>query len=322
MELHRTGIREIRIRDFRGIPELALSFIGLNDEPTQISVIGGPNGCGKTAVLEACLWASGYSGILHGKLGTAAVRAGSSSFQIEISLQSETGRFEHSYNSRDDSSPHRYFNSVYFSSNRAPGLVGALGITAGQAGRNSDRTQLNRMARIKQYLINARAHELFPAVPATVKPSTPRFESLIHDLNFAWNMFYPDQSFLVAPVSDDPNSGFDVFLATEDGHALPIDVLSSGQLEIFCFAGGLLVDMPAEGLIVIDEPELHLDPQWHRQLLRALAYLRPDCQILVATHSPDIYDSVHSFERHFLVPSHDPRAQAWKIEPEVEQVID
>jgi predicted ATP-binding protein involved in virulence len=67
------------------------------------------------------------------------------------------------------------------------------------------------------------------------------------------------------------------------------------------------------GIICIDEPELHLDPQWHALILQALRKLQPNSQFIVATHSPEVYESVLSFERHFLVPPEDPRAQAWGI---------
>ena len=44
-------------------------------------------------------------------------------------------------------------------------------------------------------------------------------------------------------------------------------------------------------LVVIDEPELHLDPQWHWVLLKVLRKLLPNTQLIVATHSPEIYNS-------------------------------
>jgi hypothetical protein len=186
-------------------------------------------------------------------------------------------------------------------------LAGALGITAGKRGKRPAKTEQNRLQNIKQYLINARAHQFFPKGAA---PESSRFENVAHALDHVWNMFYPGQSFVVEPVGDRPDEGFDVFL--RDGpRRLPIDVLSSGQLELFMFAGGLAIEEFPQAIIVIDEPELHLDLQWHRLFLKALLYLKPECQILVGTHSPEIYDSVMSYERHFLVSDDDPRAKAW-----------
>ena len=68
------------------------------------------------------------------------------------------------------------------------------------------------------------------------------------------------------------------------------------------------------GFVLIDEPELHLDPQWHRVILRALRRLQPHSQFIVATHSPEIYDSVFSFQRHLLIPKDDPRMKSWSAQ--------
>jgi predicted ATPase len=122
----------------------------------------------------------------------------------------------------------------------------------------------------------------------------------------------------VEPLSDDPEAGFDVFLSLTSGAKVPLDDLSSGQLELFALFGSLLRLKFDQGLLIIDEPELHLDPQWHALILRAIRELLPSVQLVVATHSPRVYDSVLSFQRYFLVPDPDPRTIAWKPRPMVE----
>ncbi len=161
-------------------------------------------------------------------------------------------------------------------------------------------------------MVNAKAHELFVSGAATASGKNgAAYSQVIASLNDAWHMFFPAFSFSAEPVADRPETGFDVFYSAGSDARLPVDSLSSGQLELFCFAGTLLTESFSEGILLIDEPELHLDPQWHRFVLRMLRRLKPDCQIIVATHSPEVYDSVCSFERHFLVPDDDPRAKAW-----------
>lgn len=304
------GIRQIKIADFRGIKALELSFVGPNDYPTQVVVIGGPNGCGKTSVLEGCLLAIGSGGVLRKqKRGEASVRIGSTDYHIEIELQIQTQRWKQHCDKAG--SPKKLVNCNYFSSGRVPGLIGPIGITAGKADSVIKKPKTSRIEKIKQFLVNARAHELFPSQDS---PSTSIFQTAMNDLNRAWMMFYPDNFFTVEAVSRDPSAGFDVMLHQADGPTLSVDLLSSGQLELFSFAGELISQNAGQGLIIIDEPELHLDPQWHRQLLRAIAFLSPESQIIVATHSPEIYDSVRSFERHFIVSRDDPRADAWNLD--------
>ncbi len=307
------GIREIAITDFRGIDELQLSFVGPHDYPTQVVVLGGPNGSGKTAVLEACLLACGHENLIRGKAGREAVRAGRADYQINATVQ--LGQQLHRVHTTSAKRGQQVVPLLYFSSWRASTLPGAIGITAGKRGKRPAKTEANRLWNIKQYFVNARAHDWYSSSgddeEASKEKEESRFSAAIDALDQVWQMFYPGQSFKVEPVGDEPESGFDVFLHRPNQPRLAVDLLSSGQIELFTFAGDLVISNWPEGIILIDEPELHLDPQWHRQVLRALRFLKPACQIIVATHSPEIYDSVLSFERHFLVPEDDPRAKAW-----------
>jgi predicted ATP-dependent endonuclease of OLD family len=106
--------------------------------------------------------------------------------------------------------------------------------------------------------------------------------------------------------------------AAAKGRALPtivpIDRFSSGQLALFAFAGRLIFrDRPAD-VVLIDEPEQHMHPQWQRLLLGALRELSPTTQFVVATHSLEILNSALSTERFLLLRDNDPRAKAWKVE--------
>ena len=202
-----------------------------------------------------------------------------------------------------------YVPCSYFSSWRAPRPIGPLGITAGKGGRPPSDTEDNRLWITKQYIVNAKAH-----AQMSDGSETSRYREIIDRLDETWRLFYPGEShsFGVEPVSDDPESGFDVFLCGPGDRKIPVDSLSSGQLELFTFAASLLLGNSREGIICIDEPELHLDPQWHQVMLRAMRKLRPGAQIIAATHSPGIFDAALSSERRFLVSDEDPRAITWK----------
>lgn len=101
------------------------------------------------------------------------------------------------------------------------------------------------------------------------------------------------------PMSDntvdfriDPKGGGDSF--TFDG-------LSSGQKEIVStlfLIWHYTQERPA--VVLIDEPELHLNAQWHRRFMNSLSSLAPHNQYIVATHSVDVMDSVEKDRRLLL----------------------
>lgn len=50
--------------------------------------------------------------------------------------------------------------------------------------------------------------------------------------------------------------------------------------------------MEGEGIILIDELDLHMHPAWQRKILSVLRKLFPNIQFLITTHSPQILGEV------------------------------
>jgi energy-coupling factor transporter ATP-binding protein EcfA2 len=309
----REWLRGIEIQNFRGIESLHLSFVGPDDKASPVVVVAGPNGCGKTTVLEACLLVAGEPSVtkelVTGAVDSRGVRRGAEDFIIRGFFEGDAGTNEADFGPVFSGNTRR-LDCEYFSSWRAPVLPGALSVTAGKPGKRPRKEVKNRLWIVKQHLVNAKAYDRMSSQGPSNAPS--KFDRAIDKVNQLWRMFYPDteQTFSVEPAGESPDAGFDVFL-NESGGRIPLDALSSGQLELFLLAGSALPGEEVPSLLCIDEPELHLDPQWHRLILRALQKLRPETQIIVGTHSPEIYEAVLSHQRHFLVPSDDPRAKVW-----------
>lgn len=87
----------------------------------------------------------------------------------------------------------------------------------------------------------------------------------------------------------------------ENTESMTFDGLSSGQKEII--ATLFLIWYHTKGnpsVVFIDEPELHLNAQWHRSFVRRLIKLAPNNQYIIATHSEDVMDSVEEDRRVLL----------------------
>ena len=50
--------------------------------------------------------------------------------------------------------------------------------------------------------------------------------------------------------------------------------------------------MEGEGIVLIDELDLHMRPAWQRKILSVLRKLFPNIQFLITTHSPQILGEV------------------------------
>lgn len=84
------------------------------------------------------------------------------------------------------------------------------------------------------------------------------------------------------------------------------DGLSSGQKEIIStlfMIRNATYTTPA--VVLIDEPEMHLNAEWHRTFIRKLLELAPKNQYIISTHSEEVMDSVNKENRILLLPGND-----------------
>lgn len=85
---------------------------------------------------------------------------------------------------------------------------------------------------------------------------------------------------------------------------LNVNQLSDGEKCLLAMVGDLArrlaianpgLDDPllGDGIVLIDEIELHLHPRWQRDIIPALKKTFPNCQFIVTTHSPQVISHVH-----------------------------
>ena len=109
----------------------------------------------------------------------------------------------------------------------------------------------------------------------------------------------------LAKLRDSEERGVELRVSPKGGESsFPFDGLSSGQKEVISTL--FLIwkyTRKQPGIVLIDEPELHLNAEWHRGFIRQLAQLQPNNQYIIATHSEHIFDSVDERNRLLLQPS-------------------
>jgi energy-coupling factor transporter ATP-binding protein EcfA2 len=75
----------------------------------------------------------------------------------------------------------------------------------------------------------------------------------------------------------------------DGGYTYPLDKAASGEQVVLDYVTRLTYPSPINhGLVLIDEPELHLHPGWVRQLYRALPQIGVGNQYILTTHSAEM----------------------------------
>ncbi|MDI9409000.1 MAG: ATP-binding protein [Candidatus Pacebacteria bacterium] len=91
-------------------------------------------------------------------------------------------------------------------------------------------------------------------------------------------------------------------LKVEDSdQSISFDGLSSGQKEIIATLYQIYTDtIDRPKVVLIDEPELHLNAEWHRVFLNWLKKNAPQNQYIIATHSDFIWEYAQKKQRIYL----------------------
>lgn len=335
------NITRIKIANLRAIENLELDLAPVNESPLDLAVLAGANGCGKTSVLEACLWALNQDALVSRTLPRQ-------DYSIQLDITHDGERYRICRNPKNhtiaaiaapDQTPTalpkkglpEWLNVrvVYFSSWRAPRLIGSVPLSTGQ-GKRPARVPQNALWRLKQHLVNLTGLRGITGFQRE-RGAAPELAERMMDL---WREFYPRTKgrfeVRVAPTADagtsqapsavpeaDPDDDFtfDLFFI-DQAHPLGIavDELSSGEIEVLSMIGAFLLESTPYDLVLVDEPELHLHPAWHRTIIRVLRRALPHSQLICATHSEHILDAVYSHQRFTLLDETDPRLRLVKQE--------
>lgn len=99
----------------------------------------------------------------------------------------------------------------------------------------------------------------------------------------------------------------DIILSTDRGE-IYFEYLSAGYKSCIYIILGMIkeieyrfVEIPIEakefdGVVLIDESELHLHPSWQGELIRTLKTIFPQTQFIVITHSPNVLQCLEKDE--------------------------
>ena len=316
----------IELRNFRGISRIHLPLDG------QLTVIVGVNGIGKTSILNALALAlSGFRSLWPDDSGnlkinltstkTSDIALGKDDFTITTSIVVETEEREIKSLSLELGSNNRNnqrkvnqlsrteikrteqsFGSeplfVYYPQNRVFGSPTSrqhqMVISADEVRNQSLSSDLHAIRDLSSWWDTLDAQEARRHRDEEPGYRDPQLESIRK---------------LVREMEEFESIGFEakaklpgLYLKKTRGPKLHVDQLSSGERAYLIFLADLarrlqIVRPNAEladigGIVLIDEVELNLHPNWQRRILPTLLRLFRACQFVVTSHSPQILGEI------------------------------
>ena len=92
-------------------------------------------------------------------------------------------------------------------------------------------------------------------------------------------------------------------LVDKNGETFNLEQLSDGEKNLIALVGDIArrlsianpnskEPLKGDGIILIDEVDLHLHPSWQRLIIPKLTKLFPNCQFFITTHSPQVLSHV------------------------------
>ncbi|MBZ9612342.1 retron Ec78 anti-phage system effector ATPase PtuA [Rheinheimera maricola] len=126
-----------------------------------------------------------------------------------------------------------------------------------------------------------------------------RYSLMLQKVNLAIETLVPD----VRKLQVDRSTGNQRILLENFGNTVNVTQLSQGQKSLLALSGDLALrlvtlnpDSPnalhTNGVVLIDEIELHLHPKWQQEVVLGLQKTFPNIQFILTTHSPQVLSTV------------------------------
>lgn len=313
-------LRRIEITNYKAIDHLVLEIPAptMANDP-DIFVVGSKNGVGKTSLLECCALAHlgkrRKSWTVIGDELKGGIRSGTMSFTVE-STYDRGGRSSLIVRDKDineffpTGDRHQWplpasENDALFGRSLEPLLRPDLLLF------HSHRKVAEGPLRLQQMLDPRQAQDsstLKVAIMSMLLAKSGLLEDYsnsdaelpLERLNEMLTNFAGGRVDKLRSMND---NRLDIRIATPGGASFSFDALSSGQKEMISTLFLIWhITRHRQALVLIDEPELHLNAEWQREFIHQLHALAPQNQYILATHSEDIFASVPEDRRVLLGP--------------------
>ncbi len=130
-----------------------------------------------------------------------------------------------------------------------------------------------------------------------VQTKTNEFEKYrkkINDFYALINNYFKDT---YKEIREDEMTNGIKFYHTKRDKYISIHNLSAGEKQLLLIFFTIFLQDEQPSVLLLDEPEISLHIIWQQKLIETLRQLNPNCQLIIATHSPGIFGKGWGYKR-------------------------
>lgn len=268
-------VKSMYIEQFKAFKEFKIDF------EEDVMVIVGENGTGKTSIFEIIYnaFTKNKSYFDNTNLTNIKICVSVDENENELVVQKTNDKVEILLNNEKNDAFFDFQKVLYF-----PADIKFINYSINGPAKTEEeigdiRLDSDKLSKdLKQYLVNAKFLDLSDM-------EENKSGNRIEHLKKIFNDFFTDKEFFNIDVKDfEP-----IFKLKETGEFINLDDLSLGEKQVFYRGCSLVQYTAGKGLIIlIDEPETSLHPEWQQKILNFYKNINPNNQYIFASHSPHI----------------------------------
>ena len=289
-------IKTLYINQFKGFKNFNINF------ENDINLLVGENGSGKTTIFEI---------IFNALSGNKQYFENSNLTQIKLELQKDNENYKITVQENNKieiliNDKIADLDNEFFKKQKVVYLPAEVSFTEYNINSPTILKEENRDLKLdankiskdfKIFLINEKILDLNDIANGNYQNATR-----ILKLKELFNDFFEDKKF----IDVDVNTYEPIFELKETKKIITLDKLSSGEKQIFYKGGALLQYTKKNSVIVLlDEPETSLHPEWQQKILNFYKNINTDNQYIFATHSAHIVACCNKEKIRLLVKEKD-----------------
>jgi AAA domain, putative AbiEii toxin, Type IV TA system len=289
---------KLNLIEARDVPPVKQFFV---DNLSNVVVLAGPNGVGKTRLIQGLLQAfqssSSYPNIrfiIEATITSESEQWGK--FSLDTALPEDAQKLMTTL--QQNRRRTKWESSVIqFESNRTIQQIQPYSFNWDFTDPWEELVGWNYSFNELKNRFQDTLHSLFRKVQSRRDEIARKAEILIKAGEQTMNLDFPDPllpfknafSQLLAPKELlEPEARQQELFYSYEGQQFPLSSLSSGEREVVNIVFDFLLRNPSHSIIIFDEPELHLHPELSYKLLQTLQMVGENNQFIYCTHSPDI----------------------------------